>query len=56
MNSRYRPLKTSYSDNPVLVIDTDATQSDCWMPPINACVQPLIYWKLFTACVSNRRT
>ncbi|WP_426232819.1 hypothetical protein [Pseudomonas sp. TWP3-2] len=26
--SRYRPLKSNYCDNPVLVIDTDATQSD----------------------------
>lgn len=28
MNTRYRPLKANYSDTPVLVIDTDATQSD----------------------------
>lgn len=28
LTNRYRPLKTSYSDTPVLVIDTDASHGD----------------------------
>lgn len=28
LNSRFRPLKSNYSNNPVLVIDTDASQTD----------------------------